>query len=122
MPDPSKSHYIKGKEYYYKREFDNAISEFKKSIKIKPTPQAHGELAVSYMEKEDFKIAIENLKASIDLDPKYPKAQYAMAVCYTRINPPDVKSARRHFEKAKKLGYQPPDWFEKFLSKLERKE
>ncbi len=119
MPESAKGHYVKGKEYYYKKDFDKAISEYKKSIKIKPTAQAYCELAVSYMEKEDFKTAIENLQASIELDSRYPKSEYAIAVCYTRINPPDLKLAREHLEKAKKLGYRVPEWFKRHLSELE---
>ncbi len=112
-------HYLKGRQHYYKKEFDQAILEFTESIKTKPTAEVYCELGISYMEKGDFNAAIENLKRSIELKGQYPKAEYAMAVCYTRINPPDTKSAREHLEKAKKLGYQIPEWFEKHLAKLE---
>lgn len=119
MPEPAKEHYIKGQEYYYQKDFDKAISEYKESIKIKPTAQAYCELALSYMEKGDFTRGIENLKESIALNSQYPKAEYALAVCYARINPPDIKLAREHFEKSKQLRYHAPEWFEKYLKKLE---
>jgi len=118
-PPLAKKHYLRGKEYYYKKEFDRAISEYKESIKIKPTAEAYCELAVSYMEKEDFKTAIEKLKESIKINPEYPKSEYAIAVCYIRIKPPDLKLAREHFERSKKLGYHPPEWFERHLRRLE---
>lgn len=121
MPVLAKNHYLKGKEYYYIKEFDKAISAFKESIKIKSTAEAHCELAVSYMEKDDFKTAIDHLKTAIKLNPEHPKSEYAIAVCYARINPPDVKLAREHYTRAKNLGYNIPEWFERHLKRLEEK-
>ncbi|GEM_PF-4480818 len=111
--------YLRGMQYYYKREFDSAVSEFEASIATKPTPEAYCELGITLMEKNEFSKAIDNLKKSIELKAQYSKAEYAMAVCYARINPPDIKSAKEHLEKAKKSGYQIPEWFEKYLAKLE---
>ncbi|MFH1645953.1 MAG: tetratricopeptide repeat protein, partial [Candidatus Omnitrophota bacterium] len=82
--------------------------------------KAYCEIAVAYMEKGDFSSAINNLKRAIELDAKYPKAEYAIAVSYARKTPPDVKKAREHFENSKKLGYRAPEWFERFLSSLEK--
>ena len=119
MPRRARDHYTRGNEHSYKKETDKAISEYGKSIEIKPTAEAYCGLAVSYMEKGDYKTAIINLKASIKLNPKYPKSEYAIAVCYTHLRPRQVKLAREHLEKAKKLGYQVPEWFKRHLLKLE---
>jgi len=119
MPQTAKEHYIKGEAFYYSKAFDKAISEYKASIEVNPTPEAHCSLAVSYMEKNDFENAIRNLETSIQLNPNYPKSEYAMAVCYTRIDPPNIELAKKHYQKAKKLGYQIPEWFNAHLTKLQ---
>lgn len=119
MPALARQHYLKAKEYSYSKQHENTIKECNESIKIKPTAEAYCEMAVSYMEKKDFNAAIGYLKESIKINPKYPKPQYAIAVCYISINPADTKSARMHYEKAKKLKYQIPEWFIRRLKKLE---
>ncbi|MFH0732181.1 MAG: tetratricopeptide repeat protein [Candidatus Omnitrophota bacterium] len=93
-----------------------------KSNQFNPAAKTLCESAVSYMEKGDFTIAIENLKKAIKIDPRYPKPEYALAVCYLRMEPPDLNAAKEHYEKSKGLGYHPPEWFERHLRKLEGKE
>lgn len=109
----------KQKHASLKNTIDLTQSPQKLNTKFDPKAKSYCEEAILYMEKGNFKKAIENLKVSIEIDPAYPKAQYAMAVCYARIDPPNTALARQHYEKAKELGYQVPEWFERHLKKLE---
>jgi len=77
------------------------------------------DLAISYMEKQDYKAAINNLQAAVKIDPQHPKSNYALAVCYARINPPDTVLSRQYLKKAKDLGYNVPDWLNRHLDVLE---
>jgi len=73
------------------------------------------------MEKNDFGAAQKILAQALQIDPQYPKANYALAVCYLRVNPPDLVKAKVYRDKAAKSGYRVPQWFDDYSKKLENK-
>lgn len=121
-PTDAKGFYDRGVRLYYSGKYDDAINDFNKAISIEPNfAEAYCELGVTTMEKGNFKAAIGYLEKSVQLKPDYPKSNYALAVCYARIEPPDTVNARKYLEAAKALGYLVPPWFEDFLKRLEEK-
>jgi len=75
--------------------------------------------AIATMEKNDFGAAQKLLGQALQIDPQYAKANYALAVCYLRANPPDLKKAVECRDKAKALGYVIPVWFENYFKKVQ---
>ena len=117
----AREYYLAGKDDYIQRNFNSAVANFKKSIEVEPTAEAFCELAITHMENNKFAAAIEHLKTSIGLNERYPKSAYAMAVCYLRIKPANIKLARLYYKKAVELGYNVPEWFERHLERLEKR-
>ena len=120
IPDKAVRHYVSGKKFYIEKNFTAAQSAFNKSINIFESAEVYCALALCYMEQNNFGIAIEKLNKSVALDPIYPKAEYALAVSYAQMLPPNVEEAKKHCEKAKELGYNIPDWFVGYLAKIEK--
>jgi len=119
-PKVAKDFYQRGEDFYYKGKFDDAIADFKKATELDlKYADAYCEMGVSYMEKSDWDTAIATFNKCLQIDSNHPKANYAVAVSYARKPQPDVKVAREYFEKAKKLGFMYPQWFEDFLKRLE---
>ena len=80
------------------------------------------EQAISLMEQGDFKSAITYLQQSLSLDSHYAKAHYTLAVSYLRIDPPDIRRAIPHRNRAQKLGYLVPEWFDNYARTLTAKD
>lgn len=100
--------------------YDEAIVELEKAVKADPQHlRAQVYLGVAMMGKEDFNGAITQLKKALKLDENYPLTNYALAVCYSRKDNPDVAQARKYVEIAKKNGYHVPPWFFDYLKRLE---
>lgn len=73
---------------------------------------------VSIMEEGRFEEAIDLLQASTGFFSKDAKACYAMAVALIRKDSPEIKKAIKYKNKAQKLGYQIPEWFDDYVTKL----
>lgn len=69
---------------------------------------------IALMEESKFEAALEALNQAIKIDPQYPKANYALAVCYLRMDPPDLVKARQYRQKAFAGGYVIPAWFDDY--------
>ena len=63
-------------------EIDKAVSFFEKSLKIKPDPQVHCNLANAYREKGMLEESIIEYKKVLQLDPNYIQAYYGLAYSY----------------------------------------
>jgi Flp pilus assembly protein TadD len=72
--------------------------------------------AIGLINKNDFQIAKALLWQSLSLDPYNAKANYALAICYLRGNPPDRDNAMRYRNRARELGYAVPAWFDNALN------
>lgn len=115
-------HYQRGIDFSNRQDYSNALKEFKEAVRISSGyAEAWVELGICIMETGDFDSALKPLGKAIELNPKLPKAHYAMAVAMARKKNPDTQSARKHCEIAVKLGYKVPDWFLPYLERLEKK-
>jgi len=119
--EAARIHYERGLGFVDQKKLDEAFNEFKEALKLNPNyAQAYCETGIVYMEKGNFEKAIEPLKKSLQINPKYPKSNYALAVAAVRKTPADLKAARYYYKRAVSLGYNVPDWFPKYLEKLEK--
>jgi len=59
------------------------------------------ELGIAYMEKKEYKRALNRLKKSIKEDPQYGEAHNAIAILYARLG--EDEKASKHYEKAIQL-------------------
>ena len=80
------------------------------------------EEAIVLMEEGDFQSAIKYLEQSLAGNNSYAKAHYALAVSYLRIDPPDIRRAMSHRNRAQKLGYLVPEWFDNYARTLKAKD
>lgn len=69
--DLSREYFYKGYLCQMRGEYDNAISNYEKSIDVFPTAEAFTFLGWTYSFKGDLERAIEECKNAIDLDPEY---------------------------------------------------
>jgi tetratricopeptide (TPR) repeat protein/TolB-like protein len=61
---------------------EEAISDLKNSLRIRPTAEAHVALAKIYLVKNNFLLAGESLKEAIRLDPRYDEAYWELEELY----------------------------------------
>ena len=74
-----------GVVYSKKREYDNAIENYKKIIELNPkNDTAYGRIGVMYGLKEDYGNAIDNLKKAIELNPQNSIAYDNLGVVYSK--------------------------------------
>lgn len=120
VSNEAKLAFDKGMEFYRQSKYDEAIGAFSEATKVEPKyAQAYCEMGIAQMEKNDFEGAIPNLLKSIELQPTYPKAHYAVAVSYARQKAPDTVNARKHVDIASQQGYMVVPWFLDYLKRLE---
>lgn len=67
----SKEYLLKAYRLQMKGKFEEAILNYKKSLKILPTPEAHTFLGWTYSFLGDYENAISECKTAIELDPDY---------------------------------------------------
>lgn len=66
--------------------------------------RAHNYLGVVAGRKAWFDAAEAELRKAIAIDPNYAEANYNLAVVYLQRKPPAIELARRHYQRAMKLG------------------
>ncbi|MFH0762936.1 MAG: tetratricopeptide repeat protein [Candidatus Omnitrophota bacterium] len=94
-------HYIMAVMHESTGEIDKAIQEYKKALNAdKESSVIHLNLASGYLKKNDIPSAIEELRASIKIDPDAIEPRAILALIYTSQNKPEL--ARSEYEAALK--------------------
>ncbi len=62
---------------------------------------ARNNLGVIYMQQHDYARAILELRKALWENPGYANAHYNLALCYTRLDPPDYRRAAQHLQLAR---------------------
>lgn len=100
----SKEHLEAGLELFYKKKFEEAITELKKALTINPhfaDDQIYKYLAIAYQIKPnpDFNLAIESCNKALELDPDLAVTYLHRAWAYIGRNPPLKNEAIKDFNK-----------------------
>ncbi len=92
-----------GDKYYFKGEYDKAISYFNKSLKINPkNPKTYNNLGVIYQDhKKQYWKAVENYKKAIQIDPKFDLAFNNLGYSFQWLG--DLNKAEENYKKALSL-------------------
>jgi tetratricopeptide (TPR) repeat protein len=104
-----------GKKFSSVENFDQAIDNYSKAIKINPKfAKAYNNRGTAYILKKQYDLAIADFTKAIELDPKNGKAYHNRAIVYSYQGETD--KARQDLQKAQHLGIAVnPD----FLKKIE---
>ena len=86
----AESHLRQGMTYVNQGDFNNAVLEFQKSIRIRPTAKAYSNLGVAYMQLGKRNLALEALKRAESLSPNDHVALYNLAALYSLMDQTDV--------------------------------
>jgi tetratricopeptide (TPR) repeat protein len=65
--------------------YTEAIAEYQRSLKLKPNPQVHLNLALAYYKLGDLSSAVENLKAVHGKDPQNLQTLTLLSDCYLQL-------------------------------------
>ena len=101
-------HFKAGLKAYLGQEYEAAIEEFKKSVKVNPAnPASYSNLGYIYLDLNITDKAYEYQRKAIDIDPNFANAHYGLALIYKNLG--DFKAARRHWEEY--LRIEPAGYF-----------
>ena len=101
-------HFKAGLKAYLGQEYEAAIEEFKKSVKVNPAnPASYSNLGYVYLDLNITDKAYEYQRKAIDIDPNFANAHYGLALIYKNLG--DFKAARRHWEEY--LRIEPAGYF-----------
>ena len=95
-------------------DYPQAISEYKKAIKVNPYyAEAHNNLGIVYARANRYRKAISEYKKAIALKPNYAKAYNNLAVAHYYTH--NYRVAVKYCDKALQLGYRVHPEFLKLL-------
>jgi len=98
-PNSGVAHGSLGRAYLERGELDEAIAEYRKSIKLLPNYfKGYYGLGAVYGQKGDIAKAIDNYKKSLVLNPEYSDAHYNLALLYHKQG--SLEEAIQHYLKA----------------------
>jgi len=100
--DPQ-AHYRLGIIYISQKEFEKAIENFKRAIKLKRDfTKAYVNLGSAYGKLKQYKPALSYLQKALSLENKDPVIYYNIGLIYSAMKKPD--QAKKYFTKAEELG------------------
>jgi tetratricopeptide (TPR) repeat protein len=78
-------HYGLGWVHMIENRWRKALSEFKRALEVRPSPEAHFALASLYYRLDRDELARRHLSKAIEMDSEYQEALQLLAVVYDRI-------------------------------------
>ena len=100
-PKTSAFYYDRGRFEYWADRYKDAVISFTKGIELKPTENKYLFRANSYMELEEFDLALADFNSSIEIDPEFAKAYFRRGILYKKMEL--LENAARDFKKAIEL-------------------
>lgn len=91
----------RGREYYKKKDWNNAEVEYKKALGVNPkNSDTHNVLGVIYYNKNMFDMAMAEYRLAIEINPKNPRPYYNISLIYCRQGKFDeaIKAAKKAIE------------------------
>ena len=92
------AHYGLGRLFMAEENWQKALSEFKRALATKPSPEAHYALGCLYYRLAKDALAARHLKKATELDGGYTEAFYVLALAYERAG--QERLAREAFARA----------------------
>lgn len=107
--EPTNSLYYldKGRFEYWAGRYKEAIIDLTKGIELKPSESKYIFRANSYMELEEYKFALADFNAAIEIDPEFARAYYRRGILYKKMEL--LEKAKEDFKKAFELSTQYDD-------------
>jgi len=110
-----------GLAYHEKRQYDQAISDFTKALKINPKdPYTYFCRGNAYAEKSQYDQAIDDFTKALEIDPKAASTYYHRAIAYYFKK--EYDKSWKDLKKAEDLGYKIPTEFLESLRKASGKQ
>jgi tetratricopeptide (TPR) repeat protein len=70
-----------------------ALTQFKRALEVRPSPEAHFVLASLYYRLERDPLAIRHLRKAVEMDGCYHEALSLLALVYKRVGKPELAAA-----------------------------
>jgi Flp pilus assembly protein TadD len=83
-------HYGLGWVHMNENRWRKAVSEFKRALEVRPSPEAHFALASLYYRLNRDELAGRHLRKAIEMDAEYQEALQLLAVIYFRSGHPEL--------------------------------
>ena len=77
-------HYGLGWLYMVEKNWRKAVTQFKKALAVRPSPEAHYALASLYYKLDRVELAGRHLRKAVEMDESYSEAFYLLALVYKR--------------------------------------
>ena len=103
-PNYAQAYNNRGVAYKYLKHYNEAISDFNKSIELK-NPALHfvyNNRGIAYFDLQNYEQAISDYNRAIEINPKYAEAYYNRGLLYQILD--ETEKANADFAKAKQLG------------------
>ena len=109
----AESHIQDGLELLGSRDYDSAIAEFTKAIKIgsPSTPIAYSNRGMAHNAKMEYELAIEDYKKALEINPDYVKAYSNLGIAYYMITKHEnaIENLTRAIDSLSRLSTLDPD-------------
>jgi Tfp pilus assembly protein PilF len=93
---------------YERNELEAALAHLAEAVLHAPQDaRAHQFLGATFGRRGWYSAGEDELRRSLELDPKSAEAHFNIATIYMERIPPAVELARRHYQRALELGAQP---------------
>lgn len=100
-PQTSLYYYSRGRFEYWAERYKEAVVDLTKGIDLKPTETKYLFRANSYMELEEYDLALADFNSAIEIDPEYARAYYRRGILYKKLE--RLNEAEKDFKKAIEL-------------------
>ena len=115
-PNDAFSHSVLGIAFYQQGNYDDAIKVLSRAVALDPNDaKTRNYLGISSSHKGLQEAAEQECTKAIELDEGYGDAHFNLAVIYATKTPPTKELAKRHYNRALKLGLPKDAELEKLL-------
>lgn len=83
MVDPAQVYHSRARAFLLKNNYDLAIADYDKIVRLKPIAQSYISRGAAYRGKGEYDLALADLNQAISLDPRSTDAHHGRGVVYT---------------------------------------
>jgi putative PEP-CTERM system TPR-repeat lipoprotein len=89
FPNRPEGYELKGRLFYYKKQFKDAIVMLEKAVAFRPSPGTCFLLGLCHFNNGELELAMNQLQRALDLDPAYDQARVLVSLVYLKKNKVD---------------------------------